>query len=274
MPNEIERPKPEKQLFENLFIKRDYDETLEAISQGLVAFVDNSDRLLEDATILLKEKRFASAQFLITTADEEMAKSYILLDACRLDFSRHASVLQRLCRAFYDHVTKYSYNQVVRFSNFHDMEHVKEIWEIETTKWWPSNDYESGEPDMPHETYFVREMPLYVDFVDYDQKWSKPENIPYDYIFDKWDNGFLETRQALGQLQRTRQEGLFSTQSLSILNGNFKKAYITEKTLSDQIRRLYEKTAQEIEGKLNISKDVFFHSALHEWPLYHFTTTR
>jgi AbiV family abortive infection protein len=111
MSSKTERPRPEKQLFENLFAKPSRDESLQIISQGLAAFADNAGRLLEDASILLKAERLASSQFLITTADEEMAKSYILLDACRLDLAHHTSVLRRLCRAFYDHIIKYAYNQ-------------------------------------------------------------------------------------------------------------------------------------------------------------------
>jgi hypothetical protein len=153
------------------------------------------------------------------------------------------------------------------------MAHVKEVWDMETTKWWPSGDYESGEPDMPHETYFVREMPLYVDFIDYDQAWSMPENSTTSYIFDMWGNGFPDAEKALERLQRTRQAGLYVPESLAILNSNFSKIYITEETPSEQIQRLYEKVARQLENKLGITKESFFDSALHEWPLYHLTTT-
>jgi hypothetical protein len=61
-------------------------------------------------------------------------------------------------------------------------------------------------------------------------------------------------------------------ESLAILNDNFRKFYIKEDTPSEQIQRLYEKTAQQLESKQRIQKEAFFESALHEWPLYHFTT--
>jgi AbiV family abortive infection protein len=230
--------------------------------------------LLEDAVILEKAGRFASAQFLITTADEEMAKSYILLDACRLDFSRHISVLRILCRSFYDHVSKYAYMRLVIAGSerFRDMEEVKRLWEIETTEWWPSKDYESGEPDMPHQTYFIREMPLYVDFVDYNQKWYEPEieAVLAHKILGKFR--LSDTEGALKRLRKSFDAGLYTAKSLAILNDIFKGVYIKEDTPLERIERLYEKTAQQIEAELGIGRNSFFESALHEWPLYHFTT--
>jgi len=276
MSGKMEAPKPGDQLFENLFVNRDREQTLETISEGLIAFMDNARRLLEDAEILLKAERSASTQFLITTANEEMAKSYILLDACRLDLSRHKSELKRLCLAFYDHVTKYAYNRVIRWSPLHDMADVKEKWDIETKKWWPSGE-ESGEPDMPHATYFMREMPLYVDFIDYDQDWSKPEQIAAGYNALRISNhsqSLSEAQQALKRLERTHEAGLYSPQSLAIFNDNFRRSYITEKTPSESIDRLYEKAAQQIENDLGISREEFLDSALHEWPLYAFTKKR
>jgi AbiV family abortive infection protein len=186
MLRKTERPEPGKQLFESLFVGRRPEATLQAISQGLILLLENAIRLKEDANILLKANRFASPKFLITTADEEIAKFYILLDVCRLDFSRHTSVLQRLCRSFYNHIHKYAYNQILlRLPAVHDMAQIKELWNVATTEWWPSTDYESGEPDMPHNIYFSRAMPLYVDFGDYDQRWYEPKKeAAFGYKFD------------------------------------------------------------------------------------------
>ena len=180
---QIKPPMPAKLLYENVFVRRDREGSLELLSEGLVAFAENAARLIDDAVLLVKAERYGTAAFLVATADEEMAKSYILLDACRLDFSRYESVLRSLCRAFYSHVAKHAYSKVTRFK-WHNMAHVKEVWDVETTRWWSSPGYESGEPDMPHETYFEREMPLYVDFVDQDQKWFTPRAGTRKYVFE------------------------------------------------------------------------------------------
>lgn len=119
-------PKPGIKLFENLFLGLEYEAILKRISDGVQAVISNSVRLLEDVEILLNSERFASAGFLLATADEEMAKAYILLDMCRLDFYKHENTLKHLCRAFYEHVAKFAYNEIVRFSlGFSDMEHEK-----------------------------------------------------------------------------------------------------------------------------------------------------
>jgi hypothetical protein len=94
-------PVPGELLYENLFIRRDDTETIETLSQGLQAVHLNAARLIKDVELLVSAERYASASFLLATADEEIAKFYILADMCRLDFSRHQSILKRLCQAFY-----------------------------------------------------------------------------------------------------------------------------------------------------------------------------
>jgi AbiV family abortive infection protein len=145
-------PKKWNQLYQNLFERRAPAETLDILSRGLDAVTANAGRLIEDATLLVNAQRYGSASFMLATANEEMAKSYILLDMCRLDFARRQSILSNLCHAFYDHVTKYAYTQIVRFSGFRSMAHVKQVWDVNLIKWWSSGDVESGEPDMPHAT--------------------------------------------------------------------------------------------------------------------------
>lgn len=269
------RPKPGKRLFETLFRGRRPEIIIRAISKGLIACFKNATRLIEDAKILIIAERFASSRFLITTADEEIAKSYILLDVCRLNLQSPTSPLQSLCHSFYDHIAKYAYNQIAnRMPSLHDMADVREIWNAETIKWWPSAHHEDGEPDMPHDTYFIREMPLYVDFNDYGEDWYDPEKEAASRyrIVDK--HSYPATEEALGRLQRTFEAGLYAPESLAILNDNFKKSYISDKTSAEEIQRLYGKTAQQMESKRGIEKKTFFESALHEWPLYHFTTLR
>lgn len=275
MTKNITPPQPGRFLYESLFVRREQTTILELLSKGLCAFAQNANWLLEDAKLLADAERYARAGFLVATADEEIAKSYIILDACRLDFALHEGPLRRLCHAFYDHIEKHAYNKVVRFNHFHDMHHVREFFYIELRRWWPSGDIESGEPDMPHETYFARQANLYVDFSDYDQAWLVPRPDTRGYAFERilGPDALSASQQALNRLLSTRDEGLYKPEVLSILNEIFKKHYVTERTPNDQLFRLYEMVAEKTENVFGIPRNKFKDLALMQWPLYHFLQT-
>ena len=269
-------PQPSGLLYKNLFDGDMRDITLDRLSKGLDAIVENAKWLLEDAKVFADAKRYTRADFLVATAEEEIAKSYILLDACRLDFTRHKSVLKRLCRAFYSHVEKYAYYKVAHFDakvHFHDMKQVREFFHNELVRWWPSADMESGEPDMPHETYFKRELNLYVDFNDCDQQWTLVRPDEQKFIFDKQllnSDPISDCYNLLNKLLDTRDKGLYKPEALNILNEIFKNQYITECTPTEQLLSLYKMAADKIGHSLKITSDQFEKSALKEWPLYHF----
>ena len=121
-------------LFKNLFRKNLGDESFELIAAGLTASRHNAERLLSDVRYLVEAGRLCSARFLLTTAREEIAKSYIFADTCRVDLEKHSSVLRGLCRAFYDHISKHAYLEVLDFPNIHSMSDAKAIWEITTVR--------------------------------------------------------------------------------------------------------------------------------------------
>jgi AbiV family abortive infection protein len=271
--SEHQPPKPWDQLFDNLFARHEERTSIERISEGLRALVSNASRLLEDVKSLQRTARYSSSAFLLTTADEEMAKCYILLDMCRLDFSRHQSVLKRLCRAFYNHVAKYTYMDLVRNSDiYRSMDQVKYNWDVQVIKWWPG-DVERGEPDMPHDTYFGREMPLYVDFIDVDQRWSIPNNDSDKiYFFEEFlgESKLTKSEASFLKLKDTQDAGLLGVDALTELHEVFKNQYCNESTSTETILRLYEDTATRIKNKSGIPVDVFYKSVLKEWPLYHF----
>lgn len=265
-------PHPGQLLYENLFARRRGRPTFEAIASGLIAVSQNATALLEEAGLLANAERFARAGFLVATADEEMAKSYILLDACRLRCELHEGPLRRLCRAFYGHTEKHAYNKVLRFGHVRDLQQARKIFQLELRRSWPSADPESGEPDMPHETYFTREANLYVDYIEYDQAWSVPEpnrrGIPFDQI--PGPNELDKSRMALECLFRTEREGLYTPDALEILNAVFGDCYITEKTATDELRRLYARLTDRLAEKLGGDRGRFEQTAYFEWPLYHF----
>ncbi len=270
----IKPPQPGNELYKNIFMNNDEYAIIKLISSGLVAVMNNAIRLIDDVKLLIASNRYASARFLLSTADEEMAKSYILLDMCRLDFKKYESVLRCLCRAFYDHVLKNAYTAIHRFGTIHDLKHAREIWEVEITKWWPNNDPESDEPNMPHDTYFSREMPLYVDYIEYERKWSIPNNDSESYYFTKTiglDN-LSVSEKYLELIRNTYNLGLYESQALKIFHDIFKKNYIKENTNNKVIRKIYDSIDEKLNVDLSIPKRTIFKSIYVGWPIYHFLT--
>jgi AbiV family abortive infection protein len=55
-------------------------ETFEVLAVGIFSSWRNAERLLSDASLLADAGRLSSAKFLITTAREELAKPFMLVD--------------------------------------------------------------------------------------------------------------------------------------------------------------------------------------------------
>jgi len=149
------------------------------------------------------------------------------------------------------------------------MKEVQEMWGNNVKKWWPS-DPESGEPDMPHDTKYLREMPLYVDYSDWDGCWYNPQRkkgilhksarlYPIEYA-----------EEELKLFRMTHNAGLYKEESLSIINEIYRKQYVTENTKMVRIYSLYENAADQIEKRLTIPRGKFINSFITKWPLYHF----
>jgi len=243
-PNyKIKPPKPGNLLYRSIFENNDDSTIIKLISDGLNSVLINASKLIRDVELLVDHDRYSSARFLLTTADEEIAKSYIFLDMCRLDFKKYESVLRSLCRAFYDHVFKHAYNKIHRFGRIHDLSHAREIWEVEITKWWPNNNIESGEPNMPHDTYFSREMPLYVDYIDYDQRWSVPRDERESSYFKSTIgiDSLDKSKKVLEKLQWSHNCGFYDPNILSVFHTEFKKYYIKDDFDKDHLIKIYKK---------------------------------
>jgi AbiV family abortive infection protein len=261
----------DRKLYENLFLNRSPEEIFHLLSDGILAFIANAERLYNDAQLLFKQGRWASGRFLLTTANEEMAKPYIFIDTCRVDFSRHQSILVRLCYAFYDHKYKFAYNNVLNNLKITNMQNAKDEWLESVERWIPYSEKEDAEPI--HETYFLREMPLYIDFLDHDQRWSTPEEDIAEYNYSM-GGGILDSESAINLLKKTQESGLFSSGILKLINKNFKKHYFSETTSNDLLVELHKKTAKQIETKWGISEIIYQESSLRAIPLYHFLTVQ
>ena len=273
MREKTKPPLPGKLLYENLFANRSRDGSLELLSDGLLAVAENAEHLIGEAEILSGVDKYARADFILATADEEMAKSFILLDMCRLDFEKHEAPLKNLCHAFYSHVKKYAYSEIFRFDGCRDLNQAQHIFHSSLVKWWPSSGVESGEPDMPHRTYFTREANLYVDYIEYDGKWyvPRPEQNKIDVSLYKLD--LKNSKEVFDRILFTRDNGLFRPEILDVVNDVFKGNYIKEDTSNDDLFRLFDKIAERLERDLTVPLDVFKKSIICEWPLYHFLQT-
>ncbi len=263
-------PKPLDVLCDNLFVHRPAEQTFRLLSEGISVCRDNAERLLADAEHLVRADRLSSGRFLITTAREETAKPYILLDACRLDFRKHLSVLRALCGTFYNHIAKHAYIEIQKFRSLSSMSEVMDLWKVEVKRWWPG-EAESGEPDMPHDTYFDRELPLYVDFSNYSGGWIVPDNASQHAYFECLfgETPISSVREKLNALRETERLGLFAPECLAAINEVFKGNYVGERATAEFVQRLHEKVAQKIEEEKNIPTSSFFNSTIVQWPLYH-----
>jgi AbiV family abortive infection protein len=215
-------PNPSDLLFENLFIRRNRNSTLDVISKGLNCVAENAESLLHEAKILADSEKKARASFLVTTANEEIAKAYILLDICRLDFEKQQTILRRLCKAFYNHIAKYAYYKTIWRSTSAPIPwpRIVDFFKNDLKEWRPSESMD--EPDMPHDVYFDRESNLYVDFSDYAQTWVKPipENPRQEFDI------YSKSRKSLDRLISSNQAGLFKVEVLDIFNEVFRTKYI------------------------------------------------
>ncbi len=271
MTKQAQPPDRKKVLFEFLF-NQGREEALIRLSSGIQEIIGNASNLLDEADILASANRYDRATFLVATAEEEFGKLYILIDMCRVNFARH-EVLLRLCGVFYSNMIKrtyldYSSTCYPGITTMADLKHYVDLAKI---KWWPGSP-EDGDPDMPHETFFLREAKLYVDVDDYADCWVSPDESSRV----QWRGGVSgfsptpieDARKKLDTLKRTRDEEFFATNVLSIINYFMKRLSLTEKTSTDVITACYEKIGHKLNTECGIDVSRFIASELHNWPLY------
>lgn len=271
MPKNSEKgPHPADLLYKNLFKDPTHFESCRLIAEGVSASYKNADRLLSDARYLADAGRDSSARFMLTTAREEIAKSFILLDMCKLDWDKHESVLRCLCKAFYSHIVKHAYMEVLDFWNIHSMKDVARWWEIKIKRHWPAPP-ESGEPDMPHDTYFEREMPLYVDYGDYDHRWLIPTDRDHQAYLSGGDKTrFSQIEKRIEKWKLADSVGIVSVEVFAILNRVFKDHCVGESTPVETVGCLYQEVAKRVDKQTGITVDSFMESPVVQWPLYDF----
>ncbi len=267
------KPAPKELLAKNLGDGESSNVSFQRTAEGIRACHYNSRRLLNETQQLIDAGLFASARFLFTSAKEELAKAYILVDICRLDVKMHKDAFGKLCGAFYSHISKHAYLAILNYTYLDEFDDVKRAWEAEVNEWWPSEP-ESEVPDLPHDTCFGREMPLYCDFVDQDQRWSVPENTDTFFFGPVHNSPPLDNPTAkLKELLLVWDETLILNarlpEVLKELHAVFRGHYINEKKSWTNLEKLYGRVSIELE-QLGIMDQAHFEvSPLVKWPLYH-----
>ena len=270
-------------LYDQLFGLRDAAVRINFISEGLDLIRKNAKRLLDDAKAFSKKERYASARFLLSTADEEMGKWYILVDMIRLH-ENHEATLKALCKAFYNHVAKYAYRNVSWREEWREFKAVKKKWENEVAR-WKRLDRAKFKAAIRHPTVYDREWPLYVDVdVDVDAinepetgkgegktaklgHWGAPENDSYENEFVADSSGFsilTEVSEEFERISDSHRAGLCSCAALRDLNQVFRKEFFGHNTDAKRLRKLYDGLAK----KRGVSD--YLDTAMAAWPLYYF----
>lgn len=129
---------------------------------------------------------------------------------------------------------------------------------------------------MPHDTYFDRELPLYIDYSDYDQSWVSLTDSDQNAYFTKYfrETPVSKAEKLLQSWREAASMGLCSGIALAILNSVFKKTYLGEDATHKQLINLYEQVGERIMAETGIPRELFMTSPLVQWPLYHFVSIR
>ena len=262
------RPKRSSELFEFLFGSGP-EQAFRRLSEGVIAMLDNAEAILDDAALLVESRSFARASFLIATAEEEMGKAYILLDMCRVD-ARQEHVLRHLCSSFYNHVLKYVYldYSANQYGGIQELSQLHHYFRVGANQWWPS-DPESGEPDMPHETYFLREANLYVDVDTYAHTWVAPglPALEMRFLDVSIPTPLKKAREILSKLRATQDYRLYEPKALHLFNDAMKRLRVNEKTPMSELCAAYQAAGKKLE-EFGVSVSDFESSELHNWPMY------
>lgn len=142
-------------------------------------------------------------------------------------------------------------------------------------RWWPPGEWDSGEPGMPNDTFFLREANLYVDVDDYARIWMAPDNELKGTLFKValasggWvPSPLSEATQALADLRAAQDAGLLQPDTLRIFNEAMKSTVVSEGTTTKDLARALERAGRTLKHDFGISQPDFRTSPLCNWPLY------
>src|SRR5262249_42005591 len=155
-----------------------------------------------------------------------------------------------------DHVAKHAYIELLEETLTDSMEKAGSFWDLAVRRWWPGGDLESGEPDMPHATYFDREFPLYLDFGDYERRWLVPKDADQRSRF-KGADLVGKVEQLVESWRKADAVGLCTPPILEIINDVFKGRYIKEDTPNAELQRLFAAVEKRVTEEAGIASESF-----------------
>ena len=248
------------------------------LSEGIEAAHWNATRLVRDAEILAAKGAYASAAFLRAIADEEVAKVYMLLDMARVDFLKHSNIVRQLCKSYYDHIAKAVYIYISRHADLpgfagRGMAEVQRAVEREKVRYWEGGD-ESGEPDMPHESVLYRELNLYSDYSEWEEKWCLPCDSSGRWQVSGEGSVFGhspldDTKESLEQLREAEAAALFAARSLGVIHRIYSPVFVDCRTTNRKLGELEERCMEELRSiGLTLSEELCKSFVLRPWPLY------
>lgn len=271
-------PDPARELYDDLFAHTPPDRVLDDLGRGVLTVLEHVPELLTDVDILVSVERFARARFLLATADEELGKAHLLIDAARLDFAKHEGTVKALCRGFYDHVVKFAYWRAWRQPHTalspEYGERFATLFSCDLARWWPGGDPEDGEPDLPHDTAFHRDMNLYVYYSHYARGgWVAPVPTQRGWDFGRQSVlGDLRvvTREHLATFQVLAAGNAFSRDAMLALYDVWRRLYVKAETAESDVDRLRDKTAAAVAAVTSCTPETVRASPLCMWPCYSF----
>jgi hypothetical protein len=169
------------------------------------------------------------------------------------------------------------------------MEQAFSIFNSDRVQLWKassSDDEPPTEPDMPHGTYFHREMNLYVDLLESAGWWVSPP-LYGEHEFDQSlalryrDRGSIltfevrdQSRHHLGAFDKLIGGGALSGEALGAMNDVWRNNYVNEDWKRDRLDALWQQTAEAVAEASALRPDDLLTSPLCFWPCYHALQTR
>lgn len=191
--------------FAPLFDRQSGYLTLEQISTGISACIDNALDLFRDAIVLHHHKCYARALSLLLTSLQEAGKVTLLVQMSLLppnDQKKWSQIWKR----FHDHETKDAFGQSAKINQETNGNPGEAFWQQVAYKKKVAPAKEK-----------IRQFALYVDFIKRDKAWWSPREITPSVVEQAID----DVVTALYTLYREREMGLFSVAAIKIHREEF-----------------------------------------------------
>lgn len=173
--------------------------SLAQIAEGIAACLQNGHALVEDATILLKAKRYSRALTCLLAADQELGKIHVLLSMARIHPSKQIHWADKW-KSFRSHEIKAAHAIMDTFPN-HMRTSPEDILPMALDSYVKA--------PMDEE---LRQACLYVDYSPKDGGWLSPFKITRDTV----DKRLKSTVTTLERLQGLADMGFFGVKALRI----------------------------------------------------------